>query len=168
MPRRLSGPVRPIVARFAEIACPPEVRTRQRTERVLAEFELLLGALPPAARHGLAAAFLAFDRGARLYPRSRGRRFARLDDASADAYLRALLARRDGLADLARKLKSAIVMCYYELPDVQEEVGYRPGPYIAAVSRRRLASYGAEIRQAEAAILAPPAEPAPDQHGEDQ
>ena len=37
-------------------------------------------------------------------------------------------------------------MCYYELPEVKEQLGYRPDPYIAAVSRRRLASYGAQIR----------------------
>ena len=40
-----------------------------------------------------------------------------------------------------------IVMCYYELPEVQREIGYDPAPYIAAVSRRRLESYGPEIRR---------------------
>jgi len=48
-----------------------------------------------------------------------------------------------------------VAMCYYELPEVKEEIGYRPGPYIAAVSRRRLESYGPEIRAGEAAVLAP-------------
>lgn len=166
MRRRLRAPVRPVVARFTEIVCPPEVQAERRTERVLAEFELLLGVLQPAARRALTAAFLAFDRGARLYPPSKGRRFARLDDQVADAYLRALLARRDGMADLVRRLRGLIVMCYYELPEVKEEIGYRPDPYIAAVSRRRLASYGAEIRAGEAAVLAPdpprPDPPRPD------
>jgi hypothetical protein len=147
--------VRAVAVRFAEVVCPPEVRSHGRTGRVLDELGLLMGALPPGARHGLAAGFLALDRGARVYPRSRGRRFARLDDRVADAYLRALLARTDGLGNAARKLRSLVLMCYYELPDVQEEQGYRPGPYIAAVSRRRLASYGAEIRRGEAAVLAP-------------
>jgi hypothetical protein len=45
-------------------------------------------------------------------------------------------------------------MCYYELPEVQREIGYEPGPYIAAVSRRRLASYAAQIRAGEAAVTA--------------
>ncbi|HLX48105.1 MAG TPA: hypothetical protein VKS82_07220 [Streptosporangiaceae bacterium] len=148
-PWRLSRPVRRVVARFAQIACPPEIRAGQRVDRTLAEFELMLGALQPAARYALAAAFLAFDRGARLYPRSRRRRFTRLPDGAADAYLRALLARQDILADVTRKLKSAVVICYYALPDVQQEIGYLPGPYIAAMTRRRLASYGDEIRRAE-------------------
>ena len=162
---RLGRPARQVVARFAEIVCPPEIRAGHRTEEVLAEFELMLGALPPATRRALVAAFLAFDRGARLYRPAHGRRFARLDDRVADAYLRALLQRRDGLAALMRRLRGMVVMCYYELPEVKEEIGYRPGPYIAAVSRRRLESYGAEIRAGEAAVLAPdpPAPgPAPD------
>ena len=45
-------------------------------------------------------------------------------------------------------------MCYYELPAVQREIGYDPAPYIAAVSRRRLDSYGPEIAAGEAAVTA--------------
>lgn len=151
---RLGPPARQVVARFAEVVCPPDVRTEYRTAGVVAEFELMLGAMPTATRRALAAAFLAFDRGARLYRPARGRRFARLDHQVADAYLRALLRRRDGAADLIRRLRGLIVMSYYELPEVKEEIGYRPAPYIAAVSRRRLESYGTEIRAGEAAVLA--------------
>ena len=43
-------------------------------------------------------------------------------------------------------------MCYYELPEVQREIGYDPVPYIAAVSRRRLEAYRADIRAGEAAV----------------
>jgi hypothetical protein len=39
---------------------------------------------------------------------------------------------------------------------VQREIGYDPGPYIAAVSRRRLESYGPDIRAGEAAVTAAP------------
>jgi hypothetical protein len=162
---RLRAPFRRVVARFAEVACPPQVRTARRVEPLLGEFELFLGVLPPPARRAVIAAFLTLDAGARLYPRSRGRRFLRVDDQVADAYLRALLARRGGLGGAVKWIKGLVVMCYYELPDVQEEIGYRPDPYIAAVSRRRLASYGAEIRAGEAAVLAPsppaPGPPAP-------
>jgi hypothetical protein len=55
---------------------------------------------------------------------------------------------------VARRLKGLIVMCYYELPEVKGEIGYHPDPYIAAVSQRRLARYGAQIRAGEAAVLA--------------
>ena len=48
------------------------------------------------------------------------------------------------------QLRGLVVMCYYELPPVQREIGYDPAPYIAAVSRRRLESYGPQIAAAEA------------------
>ncbi len=141
----LRGPVRLAARRFAEVVCPPEVRAGQRADRVLAEFALMLGALPPAARKALAAALVALDQGARLYPPSRGRRFARLDDRTAEAYVRALLARRGAAAEMVQRLKGVVTMCYYELPEVQREIGYDPAPYIASVSRRRLESYGPQV-----------------------
>jgi len=130
------------------------MRLHHRTDRVLAEFEAMLGALAPAAARALTKAIVALDQGARLYPRSRGRRLTQLDDETAEAYVRALLARPGSAGELARRIKSLVVMCYYELPPVQREIGYRPGPYIEAVSRRRLASYGPQIRAGEAAVTA--------------
>src|SRR6516165_1000552 len=125
---RLAGPAevrfRRAARRFAEVVCPPEIRAGGRADRVLGEFGLMLGSLPPAARKALATALVVLDQGARLYPPSRGRRFARLDDRVAAAYVRALLARHDAAADVVRRLKSVIIMCYYELPEVQREIGY--------------------------------------------
>ena len=74
-----------------------------------------------------------------------------------------LARRRGGIAAVVLRLKGLVVLCYYELPEVKEQLGYRPGPYIAAVSRRRLESYGAQIRAGEAAVLAPdpPGRPGP-------
>jgi hypothetical protein len=131
------------------------MRTHHRTDRVLAQFELMLDALAPTARKALTAAIVVLDQGARLYPPSRGRRFSQLDDQAAEAYIRALLARPGDAGEVARRLKGLVVMCYYELPTVQREIGYNPAPYIAAVSRRRLESYGAQIRAGEAAVTAP-------------
>ena len=128
------------------MTCPPEVRAGRRADQVLHEFGLLLGALPPAARKALAIALLLLDQGARLYPPSRGRRFARLDDQVADAYIRVVLTRGGPAAELIWRLRSAIAVCYYELPEVQREIGYDPEPFIAAVSRRRLERYGTELR----------------------
>src|SRR5258708_3513459 len=48
------------------------------------------------------------------------------------------------------------------LPGAKEQPGSRPDAYTADVSRRRLTSYGTEIRAAEAAALgSDPAEPDP-------
>src|SRR5258708_10713723 len=89
---RLRSPVRRIVARFAEVACPPEVRAGDVMDGLLAEFESLLGALPAGARWLVQGGLVAFDLGARLYPRAHGRRVAPLRDADADAYFRAIVA----------------------------------------------------------------------------
>jgi hypothetical protein len=147
----LSARARRVTRRFAEVVCPPGMRAHHRTDRVVAEFELMLGALAPGARKALTAGIVALDEGARLYPPARGRRFSRLDDRTAEAYVRALLTGRSIAADLVQRLKSVIVMCYYELPPVQREIGYDPAPYIAAVSHRRQQTYGPQIQAAEAA-----------------
>jgi hypothetical protein len=152
---RLGGVIRPAARRFAEVVCPPGVRTDQRTERVLREFGLMLGALPSAARMVLATALVLLDQGARVYPPARGRRFTRLDDRTAEAYIRALLSRRDAVAEMVQRLKGVVTMCYYDLPEVQREIGYDPVPYIATVSRRRLETYGPQIRAGEAAVRLP-------------
>jgi hypothetical protein len=154
---RLAAPLRCVVARLAEIACPPgpdgtgpDGTGPDRTGRLLAEFEATLSALSVSVRRLVVVALVAFDQGARLYPRARARRFARLDDATAQAYFRAALARAPALA----LVKGLVVMCYYELPDVQEQIGYRPDDYIALVSQRRLATYSAQILAGQAAVLA--------------
>jgi len=153
---RLRGPVRRIVVRLAEVACPPDVRVADLVGGLLAEFESLLGALPAGTRWLVQGGLIAFDQGARLYPRAHGRRFARLEDEDADAYFRAIVARpRGGIATSVQRIKGLVVFCYYEQPEVKERLGYRPDGYIAEVSRRRLARYGAQIRAGEAASLGP-------------
>ncbi len=119
--------MRRVTRRFAEVVCPPGMRAHHRTDRVLAEFELMLAALAPAARKALTAAVVVLDHGARLYPRARGRRFTRLDDQAAEAYIRALLARGGVAAQLVQRLRGLVVMCYYELPRSARD-RLRPGP----------------------------------------
>jgi hypothetical protein len=141
----LSRAVRRVAVRFAEVACPPEVRRAGRVEGLLRELDLMLGALPSAARRLVPLALVGFDQAARLYPRARGRRFTRLGDEAAEAYLAAVLGSRvAGLAAMFQRVKGLVVMCYYELPEVQAELRYLPDAYIAEVSKRRLARYGAD------------------------
>jgi hypothetical protein len=153
---QLSPAARRVAARFAEVVCPPEVRTGNLTDKLLAEFEAMLQVLPSAVRWSVRGGLLAFDQGARAYPRARGRRFVQLADGDADVYFRAVLARKSGgLGAALQRIKGLVVCCYYELPEVKEQIGYRPDAHIAAVSRRRMASYGPQIRAAEEALLAP-------------
>jgi hypothetical protein len=151
---RLPARARRSARRFAEIVCPPDMTAHHRTDRVLGELELMLAALAPEARKALTITLVVLDQAARLSRRSRGRRFSQLDDRAAEAYIRSVLASRSVPAEFVRRLKSLVVMCYYELPPVQREIGYHPAPYIAAVAKRRLESYGPEIRAGEAAVTA--------------
>jgi len=148
---RLGQGARRVVARFAEVVCPPG-GAAGLTDKLLTEFESLLDVLPPAVRSSVRAGLVAFDQGARLYPRARGRRFVNLTADAADGYFRAVLTRR-GTGRALQRIKGLVVMCYYELPEVKDQLGYHPDAYIAAVSRRRLESYGAQIRAGEAAAL---------------
>ena len=151
---RLGSAERRVVARFAEIVCPPQLRAGNLTGKLLIEFESLLEVVPPGVRGSIRAGLAAFDQGARLYPRARGRRFVRLADGAADAYFRAVLARHGGgLGAALQRIKGLVVFCYHELPEVKDQLGYRPDAYIAVVSERRLASYGPQIRAGEAALL---------------
>ena len=93
---QLGPAARRVAARFAEVACPPEVRTGNLTDKLLAEFEATLQVLPSAVRWSVRSGLIAFDQGARAYPRARGRRFVQLADGDADAYFRAVLARKSG------------------------------------------------------------------------
>jgi choline dehydrogenase-like flavoprotein len=143
--RRLGPRLRAVVTRLAEVACPPEIAVNGTAGALITEFEALLSALPAATRTGLTGALLAFDQGARLSPRSRGRRFTRLPAPDAEAYVRGVLARRGAAGSALRTLKGLIVLCYHELPQVKEQLGYQPDAYMASVARRRLTTYGAEL-----------------------
>jgi choline dehydrogenase-like flavoprotein len=143
--RRLGPRLRVIVTRFAEVACPPGITADGMAEDLLAEFELLLSALPSGTRKGLTGALVAFDQGARLSPRSRGRRFTRLPAADAEAYFRHVLARGGAIGSVLNTVKALVVFCYHELPQVKDQLGYQPDDYMASVARRRLATYGAAL-----------------------
>ena len=96
--RRVTGPLTPrirrITARFAELACPPQVLEPGRVNGLLGEFEAMPGTMPAAARRLVPLALVLVDQSARLYPHAHDRRFARLRGGAAQACLRAALARR--------------------------------------------------------------------------
>jgi choline dehydrogenase-like flavoprotein len=150
--RQLGPRLRAIVARFAEVACPPGIAADGMTGALTAEFQALLFALPAETRAVLTGALVAFDQGARLSPRSRGRRFTRLAAPDAEAYFRNVLARDGAIGSAVRTIKRLIVFCYYELPQVKDQLGYQPDTYMASVARRRLTTYGAQLAASPAAV----------------
>jgi hypothetical protein len=149
----VKGRTEQVVIRFAEVICPPEVRRPGRMDATLAEFRLTLQALSPSVRRMLTLLFHALDQGARLYPACRGARMTRASPDAAAGFLAAVLAPGTMTGERTQWLRNLIVMCYYELPEVQQEIGYQPGPYIASVTRRRIERYGAQIRADETTTM---------------
>lgn len=146
--------VRPAVERFATVVCPPALVSEGRLGDLMVEVEGYMNAMPTYLRGALVAAFAAFDQAARASGHGRGRRFAALDDRSAEGYFlswaHSRLAPRRNAAKL---LKALVTFNYYELPAVKREIGFDPEPYVAEVSRRRLDRYRDEIEAGEAAVF---------------
>lgn len=154
--RRFPAPLRRVVAQFARVVCPPEIEAAGRVEDTVRELEQMLYAMPAHLRLGLFSCFTAFDQGARLWPRARGRRFVELEPERAEAYFVAVA---HGLPGPQRKvaqiMKGLTTLSYYELPRVKEALEYHPDAYIAQVAKRRLDSYAADIARVEAEVLVP-------------
>src|SRR5215212_113879 len=134
------------IDRFAEVACPPELRELRLLPALRTQLDLYLKSLPQTQRLLVVLAFVAFDQSARLSRFGFGQRFAVLDDRRAEDYLRARLSSRHQLwRRLTKLLKATVTMSYYELPEVKNRLGYEPESYIAALARRRLELYGEDI-----------------------
>ena len=56
---------------------------------------------------------------------------------------------------LARGLKQLMSLSCYEQPEMMERVGYRPGPWIAEVTHRRLTVFKDDVQRQAEQILAP-------------
>lgn len=143
-----------LIERLVEVLCParPDAPGEQRA--TVESIEAYVACLPPARRRGLAAALVGLDQGARLYPPSRGRRFAELDAARAERYLTLLLRGRLRPVRLAAEvLTSLVALCHYDLPEVRARLGYEPDAHIARVARRRLERHGEAIARAEEAVV---------------
>lgn len=110
------------------------------------DFARQVACLPPLIGRAIGPALWLFDELARVRPGSRGRRFVRLDDARADAYLAWTLNERTGtMSTMLRLAKALVAFCWYEQPQVRAALGYDPDGYIAMVSARRLEWYRDEV-----------------------
>lgn len=138
------------VERLARVVCPPEPAVD--LSRLVAEVELYLAAMSPAARRTVVAALWVIDQGARLHPAARGRRFGALDHETAALCYR-WLARRVPTS-VTTLLRGLIVMHFYAQPEVEESLGYQPTKYVASMARQRQERYADEIARAEEAVYA--------------
>ena len=140
-----------VLRSLVPVICPPEAHALAGA--IVDHMALTLGASPPAVRAGFAAGLAAYDLGA--LPRH-GRRARHLPPEAAERYFASW---EHGITplhvQLARAINQLMSLSCYEQPAMMERVGYRPGPWIEEVRRKRLTVYADDVRRQEAAVLAP-------------
>lgn len=142
---------RAVLRSLVPVICPPEAVPL--TEAIIDHVELTFGATPLLVQKAIAAGFLAYDAGAiARYLR----RASKLTGERAEAYFRSW---EHGLTPMhvqfARMLNQLVSLSCYEQPEMCEAIGYRPAPWIADVTKKRLAVFEADIRKQQQQILAP-------------
>lgn len=122
-------------------------------EDIVDHVALTLGASPPLVGKAFKAGLLTYDLGALPLHR---RRAHRLTGAAAERYYASWEHGPTPVhTQFARALNQLISLACYEQPEVMDALGYRPGPWIDEVSRRRLTVYKDDVAKQEAQILAP-------------
>jgi hypothetical protein len=147
---------RRILTGLIPAACPPEARMLGLEQAIVDHVELSMRSLPAPARAGLLSGLLAYDMGALA---RHGRRSCQLDTERAQRYFAAWRQGPALMREFARAIKGLLCLAHYEMPAVQESLGYTPQAWIDAVKRRRLATYEDDIRRHEERLLEP--EPLP-------
>jgi hypothetical protein len=148
---RHSRTARAVLRSLVPVICPPEAIGLG--DAIVDHMALTLAAGPAALARGFAAGVLAYDLGA--VPRY-ARRARSLEGARAERYYEGWLHGPTPLhRQLARGINQLMSMACYEQPAMMERLGYRPGPWIAEVTQRRLTVFRDEIRRQDEQILAP-------------
>lgn len=148
---RHSPTARAVLRSLVPVICPPEAHGL--ADAIVEHMALTLGASPALVRRAFGAGLAAYDLGA--LPRFRRRARALPPDA-AERYFASWEHGPTPLqVQLARALNQLMSLSCYEQPEMMERVGFRPGPWIDEVRRKRLTVYAADVRRQEAAVLAP-------------
>ncbi|MCG8416309.1 MAG: hypothetical protein MJE77_00035 [Proteobacteria bacterium] len=141
-----------VIRQLVTVVCPPQVEEFDLVDAITEQFELSVRAMPGDTQALIRAGVVAYDLGALA---RFGRRSRDLDRARAQRYF-ALW--RGGLAiqqEFAKAVKGLLALACYEMPAMQEAIGYRPDEWIEKVKRRRLAVYGEDIRRRAANLHRP-------------
>jgi hypothetical protein len=159
---RHSATTRAVLRSLVPVICPLEAHALGGA--IVDHMELMLAASPQLLRHGLAAGLATYDLGA--LPGYRCRARALTGDRAERYYASWEHGPTPLHVQLARGVNQLMSLSCYEQPEMMERLGYRPAPWIAEVTRRRLAVYRDEIHRQAAQILAPdPLRPGVRVHG---
>ena len=142
---------RAVLRSLVPVICPPEAVAV--ADAIVDHMGLTIGASPMLLRRGLAAGLATYDLGAIPFHRKRARN---LTGAAAERYFASWEHGPTPLhVQFARGINQLMSLSCYEQPEMLDRLGYRPGPWIEEVTRKRLTVYRDEIRRREAQILAP-------------
>ena len=147
----MSPTMRAVLKSLVPVICPPEAE--HLADAIVDHMALTLAALPPLMQKGLAAGILTYDLGA--VPRY-GRRAQSLPAAKAEVYYSSW---EHGITpvhvQLAKALNQLMSLACYEQPEMMERCNYRPAPWIAEVTKKRLTVFADDVKKQDAQILAP-------------
>jgi hypothetical protein len=142
---------RAVLRSLVPVICPPEAAPL--ADAIVDHMELTLAASPPMLQRGFGAGMATYDLGAlpRYFRRARA-----LPPAKAEAYYRSWERGFTPLhVQLARAVNQLMSFACYEQPAMMAAVGYEVAPWIAEVTKKRLAVYADDVRTQDAQILAP-------------
>ena len=133
------------------VICPPEASAY--AEGIVDHMALTLGAAPAILRKGFGVGMLTYD----LQALPRYRRRAR--SLTGDAAERYFASWEQGITpihtQLAAALNQLMSLSCYEQPELAERIGYRVGPWMEEVTKKRLTVFKDDVRKQELQILAP-------------
>jgi len=142
---------RAVLRSLVPVICPPEAVPL--ADAIVDHMALTLGASPVVLQRGFTAGLTAYDLGALA---RHGRRARSLVGDAAERYFAAWEHGPTSLqVQLARGVNQLMSLSCYEQPAMMERLGYRPAPWIAEVTQRRLTVYRDDVRRQDAQILAP-------------
>jgi hypothetical protein len=148
---RHSDTARQVLRSLVPVICPPEAALLG--DAIVDHMALTLGASPQILQRGFATGLVAYDLGA--LPRY-ARRARSLHGDRAERYYAWWEHGPTSLhRQLARGINQLMSLSCYEQPEMMERLGYRPAPWIAEVTQRRLTVYRDDVRRQDAQILAP-------------
>ena len=150
-PYRHTETARKVLHSLVPVICPPEAAPI--ADAIVHHMELTFSETPSLVQRALAAGFLTYDVGA--LPRYL-RRAHTLPPDKAERYYESWAHGPTPVhKQFAQVLNQLMSLSCYEQPAIMESIGYRVGPWIEQVTKKRLTVYADDVRKQAAQILAP-------------
>jgi hypothetical protein len=142
---------RKVLRSLVPVICPPEFA--HLADAIVDHLALTLGASPLLIRKGFDAGLLTYDLGALPFHRRRAHKL--VGDAAERYFASWERGPTPVHLQFARALNQLMSLSCYEQPEVTEAIGYRVGPWIEEVTKKRLTVYKDDAAKQAAQILAP-------------